>query len=394
MRAARDTGERIEKLPPIAPAPSLPLVICPSKKRTDATDYLWRKAAVESAPISPLQAESEGRMMDLLPDHLKNKPTLRQCRNELFDEVRQMYVDSMKKHMVQLALKLPPDNCYLVDEDAGPVPSEPKGMDFSNPWHSDYEKNRRSLQEKLHLPHPVMRGCLDLCERFFGNIVLFDITKYQQEGVMEFETLKNNIILDLEKKEDNLKTTWFPEVAGLVSDKKNLHLRPDKVQSFFKCLDTLMSNKLKDLVYRSICHFMDNLSEEYHLELPTLKLELVLDEETMTFFPPSSDFKELLTFIIKQTNSTMQKISTVQSFVEGWDTVDMVVAEVQEHMLADKFSELAKKCKAYFTGPSQYLHDLRLIHMLVDKFMEQTKKGKACFTGPSQYQQGLSTSFA
>ena len=47
---------------------------------------------------------------------------------------------------------------------------------------------------------------------------------------------------------------------------------------------------------------------EQHLLLPELKLELILDEGVMAFFPPCSDFSQLLHSIVQQINKTMQKV--------------------------------------------------------------------------------------
>ena len=54
-----------------------------------------------------------------------------------------------------------------------------RGLDYSQPWHEDYVENRAFLQEKLHLLHPAMLACLQLCEDAFGTMVLIDITDYR-----------------------------------------------------------------------------------------------------------------------------------------------------------------------------------------------------------------------
>ena len=42
---------------------------------------------------------------------------------------------------------------------------------------------------------------------FVEDRSMFQLLHFRNEGIMEFEGLKNNVILDLEKKEDYLKRT-------------------------------------------------------------------------------------------------------------------------------------------------------------------------------------------
>lgn len=62
---------------------------------------------------------------------------------------------------------------------------------------------------------------------------------------MEFSSLKNNIILECEKTEDRLMHTWYPSIINIFADKNAFTgLKPDKQESFYNCVTTLISNQV------------------------------------------------------------------------------------------------------------------------------------------------------
>ena len=68
---------------------------------------------------------------------------------------------------------------------------------------------------------------------------------FRSQGPMDFESLKNNVILDLEKTEDKLMHSWYPKVINVFGDKNNFtNIKPDKMDSFYNCVTTLISNQV------------------------------------------------------------------------------------------------------------------------------------------------------
>lgn len=48
------------------------------------------------------------------------------------------------------------------------------------------------------------------------------------------------------KMEDNLMNTWFPKVINLLTSKETLSdIKEEKMESFFNCASTLMSNQVR-----------------------------------------------------------------------------------------------------------------------------------------------------
>ena len=79
---------------------------------------------------------------------------------------------------VQLSL-VKPNVRGLEDDDVGPAPEEPEGVDYSSPWHDDYVHNKEEIRANLHTLHPSMQTVLQMCEATLGHMLLSDCSEYR-----------------------------------------------------------------------------------------------------------------------------------------------------------------------------------------------------------------------
>ncbi|KAL3853467.1 hypothetical protein ACJMK2_017003 [Sinanodonta woodiana] len=170
---------------------------------------------------------------------------------------------------------------------------------------------------------------------------------------MEFESLKNNVILDLEKAEDKLMHSWYPGVINVFAEKKDI--KADKMDSFYSCVTTFVSNQLKDLLVRTIDAYVTLFDPENKQTLPLLKMELTFDDKKMQFYPPKEDLEETVLFIVKQICKSMQQVPTVQSWLAGGSTVNHTDARVAEHILKAANDKLKEAVKRNFEAPQKHL---------------------------------------
>ena len=88
------------------------------------------------------------------------------------------YICSASMFLVQQSLLKPP--CKgLDDDDNEPLPDEPTGLDYSNPWHEEFVTNKESIKANLHLLHPSMRTLLQLCSSSLGSILIVDSLRFR-----------------------------------------------------------------------------------------------------------------------------------------------------------------------------------------------------------------------
>nr|KAG5702268.1 hypothetical protein BaRGS_030623 [Batillaria attramentaria] len=294
VKALKEAEEYNELHPVICTMPPLPPIIDISEKHKIANNYKYMKHQIMSAPISPLQQCAVDRIKSFIPEHLQTPPALKKVLDELFQEVHKLFHESMQK---------------------------------SN--------------GKLHLVHPAMRTLLNMCQVELGNLVLADCSKYRGDSTLEYDSWKNSVSLELEKSEEKLMQSWFPDVVALFSDKKQLNLPHGKSTSFFNSVNTLISNQLMDMKVRTIEHYAELFEHDNRLKLPVLRIELVLDEGVMTFYPPVTDFEQLVSSIMYMMAKTM--IDKYEYLING-----TALAEV-EKFLSEKheFEEYTERIDYY-----------------------------------------------
>lgn len=81
------------------------------------------------------------------------------------------------------------------------------------------------------------------------KLIDLDLYVYRANGPVEFESFKNTIILDMEKTEDKLNNSWFPGIINVFADKNSfVSPKAEKLDSFFDCVTTLISNQVKTIL--------------------------------------------------------------------------------------------------------------------------------------------------
>ncbi|XP_069101059.1 dynein axonemal heavy chain 12-like isoform X1 [Argopecten irradians] len=326
-----------------------------SKERRIRLNYQYLRKCVEAGPVTPMQPEWNAQILKMVPDRLQQSAMLKEVIKELFDEVKVDFKASMKKSMVQHVL-VKPEVKGLDNEEAGPPPQEPSGLDFSRPWHESYIQSKESILENLHTLHPSMQTVLNMCQTTLGNLILVDCSNMRARGAIEFESMKNNIQLDLEKMEDKLMHSWFPTIINVFADKVTfVPPKAEKTDSFYSSVTTLISNQLKCLLERTIQAFVDLFDPNDKAHLPQMKMELTFDDQKMQFYPPKEDLEETVLFVVKQICKTMQQVPTVQSWLAGGSTVNHTDVTIAKHILDNANKKLAEAVKLNFEAPQAHL---------------------------------------
>eukprot|EP00105_Crassostrea_gigas_P043640 XP_019927788.1 PREDICTED: dynein heavy chain 12, axonemal isoform X3 [Crassostrea gigas] len=356
-----DTEEFCEKHQDTPSNPDYPQEMM-SKDRRIRLNYQYLKKCVEAGPVTPVQQHWNDNILKMVPERLQQNPALQPSIMDLFAEVKQDYNASMKKSMVQHVL-IKPEVKGLDNEVAGPPPSEPKltflqknGLDYSRPWHDSYVAARQSIRENLHTLHPSMQTVLRMCQSTLGNMILVDCSNFRANGPVEFESFKNTIILDMEKTEDKLNNSWFPGIINVFADKNSfVSPKAEKLDSFFDCVTTLISNQLKNLLERTIDSYVTLFDPNDKAKLPLMKMELTFDDQKMQFYPPKEDLEETVLFVVSHICKAMQQVPTVQSWLAGGSTVNHTDATVADHVVKAAVEKLKEAVKREFEGPQLHL---------------------------------------
>ncbi|XP_073501395.1 dynein axonemal heavy chain 12-like [Phyllobates terribilis] len=75
--------------------------------------------------------------------------------------------------------------------------------------------------------------------------------------------------------------------------------------------------------------------------LPVFKMQLTFDDEKMDFYPSFQDVEEVILFILTPISKTLQNIQTVQPWLSGSNTVQIIEAKLPDYI----FDSAALKLK-------------------------------------------------
>uniref|UniRef100_A0A8B9YNI0 Dynein axonemal heavy chain 12 n=1 Tax=Bos mutus grunniens TaxID=30521 RepID=A0A8B9YNI0_BOSMU len=329
--AKRNLDRTLGKRTPSSPEPDYPPTMT-SEIKKKAFNYIYLKQCVESSPIVPIQQEWLDHMLMLVPESLKEGKEQEELVQSLINEVSRDFEKSMKRYLVRSVL-VRPDINWLEDE-GGPIPESPVGLDYSKPWHSNYLQTRNQILANLHIVHPTMKMLLDLGYTTFANTVLLDLTGIRGKGPIDCESLRNDLSIQARKAEEKIMNTWYPKVINLFTKKEALEgIKPEKLDAFYNCVSTLMSNQLKDLLKRTVEGFVKLFDPEDQRRLPIFKMELTFDDDKMEFYPTFQDLEDVVFGLVERIAEALQNVQTVPSWLSGTSTPVNLDTELPEHVL-------------------------------------------------------------
>uniref|UniRef100_A0A8C2SKK5 Dynein heavy chain linker domain-containing protein n=1 Tax=Capra hircus TaxID=9925 RepID=A0A8C2SKK5_CAPHI len=304
--AKRNLDRTLGKRTSSSPEPDYPPTMT-SEIKKKGFNYIYLKQCVESSPIVPIQQEWLDHMLMLVPESLKEGKEREELVQSLINEVSHDFEKSMKRYLGK------PDINWLEDE-GGPLPESPVA--------------------NLHIVHPTMKMLLDLGYTTFANTVLLDLTGIRGKGPIDCDSLRNDLSIQVRKAEEKIMNTWYPKVINLFTKKEALEgIKPEKLDAFYNCVSTLMSNQLKDLLKRTVEGFVKLFDPEDQRRLPIFKMELTFDDDKMEFYPTFQDLEDVVFGLVERIAEALQNVQTVPSWLSGTSTPVNLDTELPEHVL-------------------------------------------------------------
>ncbi|XP_055788183.1 dynein axonemal heavy chain 12 isoform X2 [Salvelinus fontinalis] len=314
---------------PTSPEPEFPPSMS-SEDRRRRLNYMFLKECVEGSPVVPIQQQWLDAMLTRIPPQLRVGPGRDELLQELCREVSENFLSGMVKHTVSTVLQKPQMKGTVLARHRTP---SAKALDFSRPWHDSFVRSHKEIKESLHILHPVMRIILDIGYGAFSHLLLVDLTDCRSTGPVACESLKHKLSVECERIEERIMNTWFPKVIHLLTSKDMLQgVRAEKLDSFYNCVSTLISNQLRSLVERSVEDFVSLFNPCNVYQLPLFRMDLTFDDEKMEFYPSFQDLEESVLEILNLITNTMQKVQTVQSWLAEANS-SVIDARLADHVL-------------------------------------------------------------
>ncbi|XP_030279356.1 dynein heavy chain 12, axonemal [Sparus aurata] len=302
-----------------------------SEARRRRMNYLALKRCVENGPYAPIQQQWLDSIVARVMPELKEGPDKKSLLQALCKEVSDDFRNVIVKHTVDTVLKDPEKE---EDISGKQTATTSRILDFSQPWHDSFIRSRKMIQKNLHILHPVMQTVLEIGYTTFSPLVLVDLSWCRASGPVDCKSLQNKMAVVCKRTEDSIMNTWFPKVIHLLTSTTTLKgVKEEKLDAFYDCASTLISNQLKSLLQTSVEEFVSLFDPNNHHRLPLFRMALTFDDEKMEIYPTLRDLEAAIFEILDSITNTLQKVQTVESWL-AQGPPSFVDAKVAEHILA------------------------------------------------------------
>ncbi|XP_065736704.1 dynein axonemal heavy chain 7 [Phocoena phocoena] len=279
---------------------TLPKLTSSAIERDILRYYYYIHHGIDTDHVAPMEDSWLEHVLNLVPQHLK---VLTNSILALSDEMREDYLLSVKKSIVDFVLKDPREK--EDDRKVEELPPHRAEMEIlPKPWRKSFLAASSYIRDHLNAMNPTMLAVLDLWHSTFKKLRLVDVEEFHNcQDALELSTFQSIVMKHMESAKETLLKMWFPEVQNIYYQGSKKKLLPTgdssaKLESFFNCAATLMTFQLQDLTLVSMQDFTDLIAQPPDsvraFEHPGFVIRLILDNDTIKFEPDFNDYIDIL----------------------------------------------------------------------------------------------------
>ncbi|XP_069839698.1 dynein axonemal heavy chain 7 isoform X1 [Dendropsophus ebraccatus] len=280
---------------------------------------------IDTEHVASMEDSWLENVLRLVPEHLKD---YKDSIYMLSDEMKEDYLLSVKKAIVDFVLKDPREK-----NEKKELILEPHRLELEvvpKPWKKSFLASYNFIKENLNSINPTMAAVLDLWHSSFRQLRLVDIDEFHnRQESMELSIFQNLVMRHIDSAKDKLLKKWFPEIQNIYYQGNKRKQIPSngnykKLESFFNCAATLMTEQLQSLALLSMQDYTDLIVQPPDsvraYEHPGFIIRLILDNVSIKFEPNFNDFEVVLLNVYDVMGKAVSLVPRVETkLYSEWD---------------------------------------------------------------------------
>ncbi|VDM15555.1 unnamed protein product [Hydatigera taeniaeformis] len=352
------------------------------RERSIARYYYYIYNGIDTDHVAPME---ESWMMNMKK---RIRPSVKAEANDklmeqIEDEIREDYLLSVKKAIVDFVLKDPSDpnidglHKQETEEVTAKLEHRRELEVVPKPWHGSFLIAQRFCRVHVHVTNRCMLQVLDLWFSQFNNLRLIDPHEfYKKTSAMELSAFQHACVKNIDSAKEILLKKWLNEVQGIFYQGNRRGYVPansemTRLEEFFRCAAVLMTGNLQLLGLNSMQDFTRLLCSPPTDSLEQMSgfvLRLVLEDKQIKFDPTIEEFEESMMNLFDRMFQVVQSIPRIETrLYADWVTLHPVILpEVFESYKNQVRNTLKKESR----GPEHYLQTYSKYESLINRKAE------------------------
>uniref|UniRef100_A0A8C5PIE1 AAA+ ATPase domain-containing protein n=1 Tax=Leptobrachium leishanense TaxID=445787 RepID=A0A8C5PIE1_9ANUR len=354
--------------------------------------YRLIEDSIDPCMVTPLSGEWLEGIYSYIPADLRE--VWNKSLQDLTKEAEENYTNAIKKSILDYLLLDPTEQ-----ERLGIVihkESNSAGREYF-PWHDSMQTSHAKLKDNLHITHPVLSSILVNFYTKYDTFRLVDLESLLSIVPMKLDELVNHMSNDAEKRSEILRESWLKDCCDIViTNREDIEssmpqddevLRRKKMDHFFCCLATLMSNLLRKIVEASLVDLVEMIEtyskgNQYEgsvlpddLWLPTkphliwIFMKPLLRESDVSINPSIEEIVYGFDNIVKSLVISVQQMKRIEHFlfqaVDNLKIKYISSVQIHEEIVLSTKAKIKAVIENNIHGPSRYsLIYKPFLHML------------------------------
>ena len=325
--------------------------------------YYYIQNGIDTEHIEAMDESWVKNIMAFVDDRLKvgRDTTI----ENLWDEVRDDYLTSIKKAIVDFVLKddrqEPPDES--AEKDKKKVVIEPYTADLQvvpKPWANEFQSARVHLRNDLHLNHPMTQYILNLWHGDFTSLRIVQTELVaEQKDPYDLTTYMTMMNAHMDTCLQTLKQKWIARAVNELNARKRF--LPKHLVNFFNCAATIMSSQVRQLLLESLRDldhlFEDDLGGENSrgVNFAGFEIKLVARDTEIVFEPPLEEVKHHLLTVVDKMKATVAELPRCETLLDGMPGcgAEFLVPIIAESKLVEVREQIESVLKTQKAFPDQ-----------------------------------------